>query len=166
MSEERPQISVEDSPRFQEPVTRRDFLGLSAIWTCVAAFATALMGALRLPMPSVFPEANTKVKIGKPDVFLKGSVTHFSELSVWLFRDDEGLYAISSICTHLGCIARREESGQFHCPCHGSAFTEEGKVVAGPAPKGLNWLELSVSPDGQIVVDKNGSVPMGTHLTL
>ena len=153
------------SPRFSPPPTRRDFLGLAAAWTAVAAFVAAAIGAMRLPMPTVFPESNPTVKIGPPDVFPKGSATHLPHLNIWVYRDDGGLFAISSICTHLGCIAAREgDSGEFRCPCHGSVFNADGKVAAGPAPSGLNWLALSIAPDGQVVVDQRQTVPAGTRM--
>jgi len=158
--------ALAQSPRFAPPATRRDFLGLAAVWASVAAFAAAVIGALRLPMPSVFPESNSKVKIGPPDAFPPGSATHLARLSVWVLRDDQGIYAISSVCTHLGCVAKRADDGSFLCPCHGSAFAPDGKVVVGPAPKGLNWLAMSMSPDGQLVVDRVRPVQMGTRLSV
>lgn len=139
---------------------------MAAIWSAVAACVTAMIGSLRLPMPAVFPESNSRVKIGPPDAFPKGSVTHLIELRAWLHHDEGGLYAISSACTHLGCIAARDDKGEFLCLCHGSEFTETGKVIAGPAPKGLNWLALSRSPDGQIVVDKINTVKAGTRFVV
>ncbi|MBL1216221.1 MAG: Rieske (2Fe-2S) protein [Planctomycetes bacterium] len=157
--------SLIDSPRFTEPKSRRDFLGLAAWWSAFGTFVIAMLGALRLPMPSVFPESNTRVKIGPPDRFKKDSATHLTDLSLWVFREaDGGLYAMSAICTHLGCIAKREDNGEFLCPCHGSRFADRGKVLAGPAPSGLQWLEVSVAPDGQIQVDKMRQVKPGTRL--
>jgi cytochrome b6-f complex iron-sulfur subunit len=118
-------------------------------------------------MPSVFPESNSKAKIGPPTTFSKDSITQIPDLRLWVFRDEQGVYAISSICTHLGCtVARDDETGEFLCPCHGSKFAADGKVMAGPAPKGLNWLAMSVSPDGQIVVDTARPIPAGTRLTV
>ena len=40
-------------------------------------------------------------------------------LFAWLFRDREGVYAISMVCTHLGCIVKPSTAG-FDCPCHAS----------------------------------------------
>ena len=116
-------------------------------------------------MPAVFPESNPKVKIGPPEAFARGSKTHLAELGLWIFRDDDGgIYAISSVCTHLGCIVQQQKDGNFLCPCHGSVFTGDGKVAAGPAPGPLNWIEMSVAPDGQIVVDKMRTVRHGERL--
>lgn len=147
-----------------EPVPRRDFLGLAAIGSAVSAFVFAALGALRLPMPAVFPESNPRVKIGPPEAYPPGSATHLNDLGIWVHHDDKGLYAISSVCTHLGCITKREKSGSFRCPCHGSVFDEEGRVVAGPAPKRLDRLALSLSPDGQVLVDMRQTVRPGARL--
>lgn len=164
MTEKHARESLAKSPRFGAPEQRRDFLGLAAIGSAAAALAASVIGAIRLPMPAVFPESDSRAKIGPPDAFPKGSATPLGHLNLWVHRDEEGLYAISSVCTHLGCIAAREENGEFRCPCHGSVFTAEGKVVAGPAPKGLNWLALNVAPDGQVEVDTMRFVPAGTRL--
>jgi len=159
------QQALEESSRFAPPPTRRDFLGMAAIWSSVVAFAGALIGSMRLPMPSVFPESNASVKIGPAEAFAIDSATHLASLKLWVFRDSEGIYAVSSVCTHLGCIAGRDaETGSFLCPCHGSVFKADGSVVAGPAPSGLPWLALSIAPDGQIVVDQRRSVSAGTKL--
>jgi Rieske Fe-S protein len=165
VNEDRAATRLEESPRFQPPATRRDLLGLAAVWSAVIAFGAAVIGAMRLPMPSVFPESKSQVKVGPPEQFPKGSITPMPKLRLWIHHDEAGLYAISSVCTHLGCIAERDsDSGQFRCPCHGSAFTADGKVTAGPAPKGLNWLALSIAPDGQVVVDQMRSVESGSRL--
>lgn len=155
---------LETSERFKPPETRRDFLGLAAAWSAVAAFVMAMLGAMRLPMPSVFPESNSRVKLGRPSSFLPGSSTYFAQHRVWLIRRDEGYHAISSVCTHLGCIAERRDDGRFECPCHGSKFDAAGALTAGPAPKGLVWVDLSVSPEGWLVADTLKEVPQGTVL--
>jgi len=155
---------LETSPRFQKPEERRDFLGLAAVWSAAAAVIVALIGALRLPMPSVFPESNSRVKLGPFEQFLASSVTAVPEHRLWIYSRPEGLYAISAVCTHLGCIVSAQEEGGFFCPCHGSRFDAEGKVVAGPAPRPLMYLDLNLSPDGQLVVDKQKEVSAEARL--
>ena len=149
-----------------EPLRRRDFLGLAAIWSSILACLAAALGALRLPMPAVFPESNSRVKIGPPDRFSNDAPTQLSELRVWVYRDTGGLYALSSVCTHLGCIAAKEKTGGFKCPCHGSRFDASGKVVGGPAPKRLEFLELAMAPDGQVVIDTSRAVDPDERLAV
>ena len=122
------------------------------------------MGALRLPVPAVFPESNAKVELGPPDRFQAAKSTWFPEYRLWVVADDKGLYAISAICTHLGCTVSGQEGGGFFCPCHGSRFDPSGKVVGGPAPKPLAHLELFIAADGQLVVDRQQEIGSDVRL--
>ena len=44
-----------------------------------------------------------------------------------------------------------------------SKFNQEGNVIGGPAPTGLPWLEVSLSPDGQLLVNAEAEVKRGTR---
>ena len=59
-------------------------------------------------------------------------------------RDDEGeLHVLSARCTHLGCIvAWNTAERTWDCPCHGSRFATDGRVVEGPAITGLEPRSL------------------------
>lgn len=64
------------------------------------------------------------------------------------------LVAISSRCTHLGCIVNwRRREGIFKCPCHGSAFSADGSNIGGPAPRPLERFAIHRETDGTIAVD-------------
>ena len=44
-------------------------------------------------------------------------------------------YGINAVCTHLGCVVPwNAAENKFICPCHGSQYNNQGKVVRGPAP--------------------------------
>jgi len=156
---------LKSNQRFETPHERRDFLGLAAIWSAVCALSWAMLGAMRLPMPSVFPESNPRVKLGPASNFQGIELSSFPKQRLWIMEDGEGLFAVSAVCTHLGCIVSRVENGYF-CPCHGSRFDRAGKVVAGPAPRPLIYLELTISPDGQLVVDRQKEVPPDVRVTV
>lgn len=149
---------LQTSQRFATPRERRDFLGLAAIWSACVTIAWALLGALRLPMPSVFPESNPRVKLGSPAQFSDVEMTPLPEHRLWVYSDAGGLYAVSAVCPHLGCVVTAEREGYF-CPCHGSRFDSQGKVMTGPAPGPLKHLELFISPDGQLVVNLQKEIP-------
>lgn len=151
------------SERFRTKVTRRDWLGIAAAWSGVVAFLVATLGALRLPLPWVFPEASSRSKLGRPDRFAEGKSTYFERQTLWLYREKEGFHAISAVCTHLGCLVHRQDDGSFKCPCHGSRFAADGSVTGGPAPRALRWTELSVSPEGWLVADTLKEVDQGTR---
>jgi nitrite reductase/ring-hydroxylating ferredoxin subunit len=145
-----------------EPVTRRDVLGLASLWTMGATLLFALGGILRLPRAAVLPTPSRKFKVALPESLADGQPFVPEGRSVALFRDGEGVYAISTICTHLGCIVKATGQG-FDCPCHGSKFAADGTVVRGPAPTALKWLKVS-GAGGAVVVDEETAVAAGTKV--
>lgn len=146
-----------DAPR----VSRRSMLSWASLGSFVTSLGVALAGALRLPNPSVLPGPVLRFKVGMPEQFAVGTETRFEKQNVFLFRDNDGIYAVSSVCTHLGCTVARSTEG-FGCPCHGSRFDAAGKVMGGPAPRALPWLEVGRAADGQLVVYADREVPAGT----
>lgn len=50
--------------------------------------------------------------------------------------------AISLACTHQGCTVQLADDDKFHCPCHGSVFDRQGKVLKGPATRNLPRLQV------------------------
>ena len=65
---------------------------------------------------------------------LKGDPTYI------VVESDSSLadYGINAVCTHLGCVVPwNANENKFICPCHGSQYNSEGKVVRGPAPLSL-----------------------------
>ena len=83
------------------------------------------------------------------DAFLKQSVFH----QVWVIKKSGTQATVfSPICTHLGCRFGWNSSRKvFMCPCHGSVFSEEGKVIAGPAPRQLDTLDYKIE-NGELYV--------------
>ncbi|KJU86153.1 Rieske (2Fe-2S) domain-containing protein [Candidatus Magnetobacterium bavaricum] len=142
-------------------VSRRDFLTLSAFGAAIAASLGVAAAALRYFKADVRYEESKSFKIGKPDNFPVGTVRKLDDKKVFIFSEDKGFYAISAVCTHLGCLVYSTETG-FQCPCHGSKFNDIGKVVGGPAPRGLPWFEITQDVDGSLVVDASKEVPPGT----
>ena len=143
-------------------LTRKGFIGwLSIGWL---AFAGATGGfvtvIVRYLFPNVLFEPPQSFKIGFPDDFTKGKVdTRFKKQhAVWIVRDDNSIYALSTVCTHLGCTPNWLESEQkYKCPCHGSGFRKSGMHFEGPAPRPLERFMIYLADDGQIVVDKTKS---------
>ena len=68
-------MSLPDEGRFTKPIERRDFLGLAALGSFLVTTGAAIVGALKLPMPSVLPVAGARFKLGPRDHFLPGSAT-------------------------------------------------------------------------------------------
>ncbi|KAL4580247.1 hypothetical protein LXL04_016433 [Taraxacum kok-saghyz] len=60
-------------------------------------------------------------------------------------------YGINAVCTHLGCVVPwNKAENKFMCPCHGSQYNFQGKVVRGPAPLSLALAHADVD-DGKVV---------------
>ena len=60
-----------------------------------------------------------------------------------LFESEQGPWAVSRRCTHLGCkINPREKEGFLECPCHQSRFTLQGVVIQGPAKRELPHFKV------------------------
>lgn len=59
------------------------------------------------------------------------------------YRDESGvLHKVSAVCTHLACIVRWNNSERsWDCPCHGSRFDIDGRVIQGPAVKDLKPVD-------------------------
>lgn len=145
----------------ERAMRRRDFLGMAALGAFLMAIMTSFLGAMRLILPQVFAELPRSYKIGEPGGFPAGEVRIPPGRSVYVFHEHSGYYAISAKCTHLGCIVKYSPSG-FVCPCHGSRFTPEGRVISGSASRTLDWYAISLAPDGQLVVDEGKTVKPGT----
>jgi cytochrome b6-f complex iron-sulfur subunit len=148
-----------------EPLPRRDFLGLAAACSALAAIAFAFLGAMRLPRAAVVPVASRKFRVTVPDSLAPGQPLVPPGRSVAIFREPGGVYAISTVCTHLGCIIKPDPNG-FHCPCHGSHFAPDGTVLKGPAPKPLPWIAIGRERGDVFVVDESQTVPAGTKVTV
>ncbi len=75
-------------------------------------------------------------------------------------RTAEGFFALSAVCTHLGCLTTwNQELGIITCPCHGSHFQRTGVKIEGPAPKPLPWLRIWVGDEGDLMVDRSTKIP-------
>jgi len=132
------------------------------MFSAAAASFFALVGMLRMPKAAVLSSPSKKFKAILPDNLQAGEAFVPPGRSVALFRDGEGVYAISTVCTHLGCIIKPAQDG-FECPCHGSRFTGDGSVKRGPAPRALPWLKVSHT-GGNWIVDEGAPVPPGTKV--
>lgn len=145
-----------------EPMPRRDFLGLAALGSLALAFGLAILGMLKLPKAAVSATPSKKFNVSVPDTLADGEAYVPPGRNVAVFRDGEGVFAISTVCTHLGCIVKAGPTG-FDCPCHGSGFKKDGTVVKGPAPKPLPWLKVTRN-GSSVTVDEGTAVKSGTKV--
>jgi cytochrome b6-f complex iron-sulfur subunit len=136
-------------------VSRRDFFNEIAAGALGIAGLGATVVTVKYLSPNALFEPPTSFRIGPPDNYTPNSVTYFQDQQVYIVRTGEGFYAISAVCTHLGCITKwSPEDNLIECPCHGSRFERNGLVVHGPAPRPLPHFALRLMPDGNLLVDK------------
>jgi cytochrome b6-f complex iron-sulfur subunit len=143
----------------KKKVTRRAFINwVATAWAAFgAASAVGGIAVFRFMFPNVLTEPPSTFKVGFPGDFAIGVVDErFKEkFRVWVVRNEEGIYALQSICTHLGCTPNwMEAESKFKCPCHGSGFYMSGINFEGPAPRPLERVKVSLADDGQLLVDK------------
>lgn len=138
---------------------------LAAGAAAAAVGALGLLGAfLRSLVPQALYEAPRRFPVGRPADYPPGSATLVAERRVFIFNAPDGFYAVSAVCTHLGCNVEHEAAGGFACPCHGSRFGEDGRVSRGPAAWPLPRFALSLSRRGELVVDTRRTVAAGFRL--
>ncbi|MGD9646153.1 MAG: ubiquinol-cytochrome c reductase iron-sulfur subunit [Pirellulales bacterium] len=137
------------------------FLGLG--FTSLAA-TNALwgLGTARFMFPNVLIEPPSTFKVGPPTDFPPGGVSEKfkAQFGVWVvngeYNGQQQLYALRTVCTHLGCTPNWLEGEQkFKCPCHGSGFYKDGINFEGPAPRPLERYAIRLADDGQLEIDKS-----------
>jgi cytochrome b6-f complex iron-sulfur subunit len=148
---------------------RRSFLEI-AVGSFMALGFTALsvtgglftLGLARFLFPNVLAEPPSKFKVGFKDAFPAGKVEtkYVPQYGVWVvngdFNGQQQIYALKTVCTHLGCTPSWLEAEQkFKCPCHGSGFYKDGINFEGPAPRPLERYAIRIADDGQVEIDKS-----------
>jgi len=144
-------------------VTRRTMLTwLSGFGLFGSLLIAALANFIFIKPRATYGQPN-RFSIGKPEEFPSGARISLDTRRVCIVRDGDKVAAISTTCTHLGCIVGVSETG-FACPCHGSRFDQDGNVTGGPAPRPLQWYQVSLAPNGELEVDKDNEIEVGTYL--
>lgn len=137
------------------------FLGLG-FTSLSATVGLWTLGTARFMFPNVLIEPPSKFKVGFPGDFAPGMVEEKfkAQFGVWVvkaeYQGQMQIYALRSVCTHLGCTPNWLEGEQkFKCPCHGSGFYKDGINFEGPAPRPLERYAIQLAGDGQLEIDKS-----------
>ena len=122
--------------------TRRNFLRTLFVGV-VAVILLPVKKARAKKVALAMASAEPLQKVGG-SVLLK-----IKDQDVLFIRDSETtVRAINPMCTHKKCkVAWKPEAGNLQCKCHKSAFTLDGKVTGGPAPRPLQVFEAALSED-------------------
>ena len=152
---------MEEKKRF----TRREFMGF-ATWAIgglisagmsIPAIAYIIGPALKESTDLEWIRLGTasKVELGTPTLFKAkiqkqtGWIINETELSIYVLTENgRDYFAMSNICTHLGCRVRWiADNEQFLCPCHTAIFDKNGEVVDGPPPRPLDRYDVMIEDD-------------------
>ena len=130
-------------------------LSLGAISARVLAFLS----------PTAPPEREVEYPVGSLEAIPDGggTVAHLPSGHIAIERQGQEVRAFSAVCTHLGCIVRWDPKPDhvWFCPCHGGRYSRDGRVVAGPPPRPLVAVPVTVR-DGQLFVRLKIRAPMDT----
>ena len=146
-----------------EDLTRRDFVRRTALG-CVAVCGLAGCGQKGAPANNETGKFSANAVKNADGTFTVKNVGNLAAGEVRAFTLPDGtpavlaapaagkLIALSAVCTHAGCeVAWRADEHDFHCPCHNSKFTMEGKVIAGPAKAPLPRYAVQMAGRDAIV---------------
>jgi len=127
------------------------FLSLALTWPLVSfLIPTSNEGAegkfVKVPnFPALATEKPTKMTTVE-DVDVQAFITTKVVYDIWVIKhapDKATVY--SSLCPHLNCRYNFDsDKKEFACPCHGSIFNEDGKVLGGPTPRALDTLPYKI----------------------
>jgi len=135
-------------------ISRRDFLKLARDGFLYLSGALALGGLLRFLSYQTEPAPQTEFDLGLTADYPLNSRTLLSNIPAVLLHTESGFSALSLICTHLGCTVEQKTDG-FDCPCHGSRYDPNGKVLKGPATKSLQVLRVEATDAGHLILHTN-----------
>jgi len=126
-----------------------------------------------LAMPVITDMADTncpvngKLNAGPQSALLVGHARFFPCAQMFVLRDTLGIYAMTAVCTHEGCIVNFVGAQQgFLCPCHTSTYDFNGMVTSPPAPHPLQHYSCALDGADNIIVDRFVPVIATTRLTI
>lgn len=149
-----------DAETPEKDLNRREALGkITGAVFAIAGLGTTIT-TITFLKPNILFEPPTKFVVGRPEEIPVGNLIVMPEQKLYVVHTEAGFFAMSAICTHLGCMTRHLPEGAVFCPCHGSRFDLEGHVTAGPAPAPLARFHLALE-SGELVVDSGRVVEPG-----
>ncbi len=132
----------------------------AALWLTGGA---SLVGLLQYLSYETDPPPQSIFSIGAPDSYRVGTATVVPGARAVLYREKDGFWALSLVCSHLGCTTEEDGNG-YRCPCHGSRYDLQGRVLNGPAKKALKAVWVDLDADGNLVIDNSREAPEGYRL--
>ncbi|MFZ5817014.1 MAG: ubiquinol-cytochrome c reductase iron-sulfur subunit [Bacillota bacterium] len=154
------------APARPDGMTRRQMLRSSMFGTIGAAFGLVAAGGGGMVWPIKLTGFGGIVAAPvKADDLKVGDVVMVREGKYYLTRTEDGLMALYWKCVHLGCtVPWNATAGKFMCPCHASVYEVSGQNIAGPAPRPLDMMEITIGDDGTVLVNTGKITERPRHL--
>lgn len=137
---------------------RRTFVRNAALGATGSVVALTGATFVALMWPNKTGAFGSKITVNKGDVpAVDGTPFRHVQGKFYLVHSKDGLMALYTKCPHLGCavpwVGPADSPSAFQCPCHGSMYDYIGARTGGPAPRPMDYMGVSVDPDGNVVVD-------------
>ncbi len=131
--------------------SRHDFLKFLTNTIFSLSGLIGLSGLIRFFSYQSDPGPPTEFDLGSKYDYPKGFQVIRPDIPAAIINTDEGIIAISLVCTHLGCSVEENIDGEgFTCPCHGSRYNKKGTVLQGPATKNLPRFRIVEQDDNTL----------------
>jgi cytochrome b6-f complex iron-sulfur subunit len=132
--------------------SRRSFLNISIFISSAVVLVGIIYPVLKFLFPTVTRSLGEKetffVPTNEVPVGSAKIVKYKNRPAIVIRLKEQEVYALSAVCTHLGCIVKwQEDKKELFCPCHAGRFDLYGNVLGGPPPKPLPAYKAVVEED-------------------
>lgn len=135
--------------------TRRTFLRNTVLGSVVVVLAQIAGGFVYFFWPNKTGAFGTEITVPAASIPAVGAAPYVNQAGkFYVINNEDGALALYWKCPHLGCtVPWNEGEGDFHCPCHGSVYDRHGVRIAGPAPRPMDLMAMTVDPNGNLLVN-------------
>jgi Rieske Fe-S protein len=134
-------------------IARREFVA-----TCTVCCASLLLTGCASLVTHPVPVSGGRVRLSlagfpdlaRPDGAIRILPDGMTDPIYVLARADDQFGALSPICTHRGCTVD-VQGDRLVCPCHGSTYDRDGRVLKGPAQRALTRYPVTRSGDDLVI---------------
>jgi len=146
-------------------ITRRTFLNTLLGGWLFAFFSGCFYAFMKFAFPTLGKEPDFVILNAKEFTDIPtNSVKPFpwgGQIGFFFKKADNTTHALKGVCTHMECnIMYKPEDRKFYCPCHQGWFDEDGKNIAGPPPKPLEFFDYFIEGEKLVVAKKGVKVEL------
>jgi Rieske Fe-S protein len=139
----------------ESKIPRRGFLKLNTRLLFWLAGLLGLGGLIRFFSHESDTSPPSLYNLGPVNDLANDPKIIYQDIPAVLYRTGNDFTAYSLRCTHLGCTLENGEEN-YSCPCHGSKFSLDGKVLKGPALDDLAELGIEINEESHLLINTRG----------